>query len=182
MGAVHDKDGVSGVTAYYTNLGITPVEVLEGQYPVRIKRFELITDSGGPGRYRGGLSYRREYEALAPASVRRRSERGRFPGRGIAGGHDGSLARVWLRRADGRVEEAPVAGSYELAPGDTLTVEGSGAGGYGDPRTRPPELVLADVRAGLVSAEAAAEDYGVVVDERVDIDEAATVAARENNR
>jgi N-methylhydantoinase B len=182
MGAVHDKDGISGVTAYYTNLGITPVEVLEGQYPVRIKRFELIADSGGPGRYRGGLSYRREYEALAPASVRRRSDRGRFPGRGIAGGHDGSLARVRISRADGRVEEAPVAGSYDLAPGDTLTVEGSGAGGYGDPRTRPPELVLADVRAGLVSAEAAAEQYGVVLDERLDIDEPATIAAREQNR
>jgi N-methylhydantoinase B len=182
MGAVHDSDGISGVTTYYTNLGITPVEVLESQYPMRINRFELITDSAGPGRYRGGLSYRREYEALAAASVRRRAERGRFPARGIEGGHDGSLARVRIRRADGQVEDVPVAGSYELAPHDVLTVEGSGAGGYGDPRTRPAELVLADVRAGMVSVEAAAEHYGVVVDERLDIDEPATTVAREQNQ
>lgn len=179
MGAVHDSDGISGVTAYNTNLTITPVEVLESQYPVRINRFELITDAGGPGRYRGGLSYRREYEALAAASVRRRAERGRFPARGIAGGHDGSLARVRIRRADGGIEEAPVAGSYELAPHDILTVEGSGAGGYGDPRTRQAELVLADVRAGLVSPEAAAAHYGVVIDERLELDQQATRVARD---
>lgn len=182
MGATHDSDGISGVTTYHTNLGITPVEVLESQYPMRISRFELITDSGGAGRYRGGLSYRREYEALAAASVRRRAERGRFPGRGIAGGHDGSLARVRIRRDGGRTEDMPVAGSYELAPHDVLTVEGSGSGGYGDPRTRPAELVLADVRAGLVSVEAAAGHYGVVIDERLEIDEPATSIAREESQ
>jgi N-methylhydantoinase B len=182
MGAVHDSDGISGVTTYHTNLTITPVEVLESQYPVRITRFELITDSGGPGRYRGGLSYRREYEALAMASVRRRAERGRFPARGIAGGHDGSLARVRIRRADGRVEDVPVAGSYELTPHDVLTIEGSGAGGYGNPRTRSAELVLADVRAGLVSIEAAAEHYSVVIDEQLELDGPATSVAREPSR
>lgn len=179
MGAVHDHDGVSGVTAYHTNLGIAPIEVLETQYPVRINRFELITDSGGAGRYRGGQSYRREYEALAPASVRRRSERGLFPGRGVAGGHDGPLAKVTIRRSDGTVEQMPVAGRYELEPHDVLIIEGSGAGGYGDPTTRPAELVLADVRAGLVSVEAAAHEYGVVVDERIQLDEAATALARQ---
>lgn len=178
MGAVHDSDGVSGVTAYYTNLGITPVEVLESQYPVRINRFELITDSGGAGQFRGGMSYRREYEALAPAAVRRRSERGRFPARGIAGGQNGSLARVRVRRADGTSEELPVAGSYELEPHDVLTIEGSGAGGYGDPHSRPAAQVLADVRAGLVSIQAAAERYGVVIDERIELDETATALAR----
>ncbi|GAA5199987.1 hydantoinase B/oxoprolinase family protein [Rugosimonospora acidiphila] len=182
MGAVHDSDGVSGVTAYYTNLGITPVEVLESQYPVRINRFELVTDSGGAGRYRGGLSYRREYEALAPASVRRRSERGKFPARGVAGGQDGSLATVSIRRADGTVESLPVAGRYELHPHDLLTIEGSGAGGYGDPKTRPAELVLADVRAGIVSVPAAAQAYGVVIDERVELDEQATELARRESR
>lgn len=181
MGAVHDSDGVSGVTAYYTNLGITPVEVLESQYPVRINRFELITDSAGAGLYRGGLSYRREYEALSAASVRRRSERGRFPARGIAGGQDGAVARVSIRRADGTLEEMPVAGTYELSPHDLLTIEGSGAGGYGDPRARPAELVLADVRAGMVSAKAAADEYGVVIDERREVDQSATALARGQN-
>jgi N-methylhydantoinase B len=178
MGAVHDRDGIDGVTVYSTNLTITPVEVLENQYPVRISRFELIQDSGGAGRFRGGMSYRREYEALEPASVRRRAERGKFPSRGVNGGHDGMVAKVSIRHADGTIEQAPVAGHYDLQSHDVLTIEGSGAGGYGDPRTRPAELVLADVRAGLVSIRSAAADYGVVLGEQFEVDEEATATAR----
>jgi N-methylhydantoinase B len=181
MGAVHDRDGIDGVTVYATNLTITPVEVLESQYPVRISRFELIQDSGGAGRFRGGMSYRREYEALAPASMRRRAERGTFPSRGVNGGQDGTVAKVIIRRADGTLEQAPVAGRYELQPHDVLTIEGSGAGGFGDPRTRPAELVLADVRAGLVSVQSAAADYGVVIDEQFEINQEATSTAREGD-
>lgn len=182
MGAVHDRDGVDGVTVYSTNLTITPVEVLESQYPVRISRFELIQDSGGAGQFRGGMSYRREYEALEAASVRRRAERAKFPARGVSGGHDGKVARVTIRRADGTIEHVPVAGRYDLRPNDVLTIEGSGAGGFGDPKKRSADLVLDDVRAGLVSIQAAAEDYGVVVNEQTEVDEAATAVARGDDR
>jgi N-methylhydantoinase B len=178
MGAVHDRDGVDGVTVYGTNLTITPVEVLENQYPVRITRFELIQDSGGAGRFRGGMSYRREYEALEPASVRRRAERGKFPSHGVNGGHHGKVAKVTIRHPDGTVEQVHVAGRYDLQPHDVLTIEGSGAGGFGDPRGRPAELVLADVRAGLVSIGSAAADYGVVITEQFEIDQEATGTAR----
>jgi N-methylhydantoinase B len=89
---------------------------------------------------------------------------------------------VRIRRADGSLEEAPVAGTYELGPHDVLIVEGSGAGGYGNPRTRPAELVLADVRAGRVSVGAAAEHYGVVIGDQLEIDEPATVASRGEGR
>jgi N-methylhydantoinase B len=178
MGAVRDTDGVSGVTTYHTNLSITPIEVLESKYPVRITRFELIRDSGGPGHTRGGLSYRREYEALVPAVVNRRADKGRFPAGGVEGGSEGGLAAVQIRRADGSVERVPVAGSYRLAPGDALTVDGSGGGGFGDPKTRPVKDVLADVRAGMVSRASAAKHYGVVVTDDLTIDHEATAAAR----
>jgi N-methylhydantoinase B len=178
MGAMADSDGASGVTTYHTNLSVTPIEVLESKYPVRITRFELITDSGGAGEHRGGLSYRREYEALSPALVSRKAEKGRFPALGAGGGGPGRLASVSIARSGGTVEHVPVGGRYTLEPGDRLTIEGPGGGGYGDPRQRPPADVLADVRAGLVSREAAADEYGVVVTADVTIDVEATTVAR----
>ena len=163
MGAMDGRDGTSGVAVYATNLAITSVEILESQYPMRVRRFELIRDSGGAGTFRGGLSYRREYEALQPAAVSRRAERARFPGAGVNGGSPGSLAHVALRH-DGQWSELPVAGQYQLVPGDVLRVEGSGAGGMGSPLARDPELVAGDVARGYVSEETARDEYGVRLD------------------
>jgi Hydantoinase/oxoprolinase N-terminal region len=87
-----------------------------------------------------------------------------------------------MRRADGQVEDLPVAGSHELAPHDVLTIEGSGSGGYGDPHIRPAELALAGVRADLASTEAADEHYSVVIGERLQIDEPAASIAREESQ
>ncbi len=183
MGATYGADGVSGCTAYNTNLTVTPIEILETQFPVRLSRFELLRDSAGPGRRRGGLSYRRQYTALAPATVRRRAERAHFPGAGVLGGKPGSLARVWIRRADGTEEKVPVAGHYELAAGDVLSVEGSGAGGMGSPFERDPAAVLADVNRGYVSIGSARDDYGVVLTDAGDaVDTAATDALRDKLR
>lgn len=178
MGGLADQDGPSGVCVYCTNLAITPVEVIEAQFPVLIRRFELLQDSSGPGRHRGGLSYRREYEAREPASVIRRAERGRFAALGVHGGSSGRTAHVVITRADGQPEDVPVAGRYELHPGDRICVEGAGAGGYGDPLTRPVDEVALDVQRGYVSVEAAARDYGVVVDARGVVDKDATEVLR----
>ncbi|HUY06868.1 MAG TPA: hydantoinase B/oxoprolinase family protein [Acidimicrobiales bacterium] len=177
MGAMAERDGVSGVAVYATNLAITSVEILESQFPMRVRRFELIKDSGGPGRTRGGLSYRREYEAVNAATVSRRAERGRFPGRGVAGGLPGSVARVTLGRGEGDFP-LPVAGQYQVAPGEIFRVEGAGGGGMGDPRTREPELVALDVRRGYVSRDSARELYAVVLDEELDVDAGATTRLR----
>lgn len=180
-GALADCDGASGVTTYHTNLSVTPIEVLESRYPVRITRFELIPDSGGPGRHRGGLSYRREYEALSPAWVSRKGEKGVFPAMGVEGGLPGRPAGITIRRGDGSVEHVPAGGTYWLDPGDVIRVDGSGGGGFGAPETRDAGNVLADVRAGLVGLESAAERYGVVITEGAEglrVDEPATAAAR----
>lgn len=179
MGATHDSDGVSGCTVWATNLAMTPIEVLETQFPVRVTRFELLRDSGGAGRHRGGLSYRREYEALAPAIVQRRAERASFPGLGLDGGKPGSLARVTIARSGEAERSVPVSGRYELQPQDVLCVEGSGAGGMGRPDERDPDAVWTDVRRGYVSARSARDDYGVVLDQ-AGVDVSATAALRES--
>jgi N-methylhydantoinase B len=177
MGGGAAADGYSGVAVNDTVAVLTPIEVLESQFPLRISRFELIEDSGGAGEHRGGLSYRRVYEALAPAAVNRRADGGRIPSRGLLGGQPGRLGSLAIE-SDERVDRVPIAGRYALNTGDRLTVEGAGGGGYGDPRRRPVELVVADFRRGYISAEAMRDVYGVVVDAQGALDVEATAAGR----
>jgi N-methylhydantoinase B len=179
MGGRAGSDGVNGVAAHAVNLSITPIEILETQYPLLVRRFELIGDSGGPGEYRGGLSYRREYEVGRPVLVNRRADRNRFPSTGVAGGKPGSLGRMILNPGTEAEKQVPGIGQYEIPAGGRFCVEGAGAGGYGDPNSRPVEKVLQDVRRGYVSLAAAREDYGVVIDETsMKVDEVATSEAR----
>ncbi len=181
MGGMRHGDGASGVSVYCTNLAITPIEIIESQFPVRIRRFELVQDSAGAGTCRGGLSYRREYEALRPAGVIRRAERGRFPAAGVRGGRPGTTTRVSLD-SGGQTHRLPVAGRYELKPGDVLRVEGPGGGGFGDPLDRPAALVGQDVALGHVSAAAARRDYGVVCGPGGEVDTGATEVLRQQAR
>ena len=178
MGAMHGRDGNSGIAVYTSNLAMTPIEVLESMFPMRVRRFELATDAGGPGRWRGGLSYRREYEALAPGTVMRRAERAKFPASGVEGGWPGRLAKVELVDADGTARQVPVAGRYELELGQSIRIQGAGAGGFGPPEERDPEAVRHDVEAGLVSVEGARSDYGVAFAADGSVDIAATEACR----
>lgn len=181
-GGMDGQDGCSGTGASGVNLAVAPIEVLEAQFPVRIRRFELIPDSAGPGKYRGGLSYRREYEFLAGGEVNRRSDRERFPGKGIFGGEGGRPGRLLLGKPGGEPQPVPGAGRYSLSAGDRLIVEGAGAGGYGDPMSRDPHAVAADVRDGYISAAAALEDYGVVLSGVGVPDEAQTASVRSHRR
>jgi N-methylhydantoinase B len=179
MGGRSESDGVNGVAAHAVNLSITPIEILETQYPLLVRRFELIQDSGGPGEFRGGLSYRREYEVGRPVLVNRRADRTKFPSTGVAGGQAGRLGRMVINPDSEAERQVPGIGQYEIPAGARFCIEGAGAGGYGDPRQRPAEKVLQDVRRGYVSIAAARNDYGVVIDQaRLEIDEAATREAR----
>jgi N-methylhydantoinase B len=179
MGGRAGADGVNGVTAHNVSLAVTPIEILETQYPLLVRRFELIPDSGGAGEYRGGLSYRREYEVHRPVLINRRSDRNRFPGSGVAGGRPGRLGRMVLNPDSEAERQVPGIGQYELEAGMALRVEGAGAGGYGDPFKRPAASVLEDVRRGYVSIGAARDDYGVVIDkDSLNVDEAATQKLR----
>ena len=158
-----------------------PVEAQEANQPIVIERFELIRDSAGAGRFRGGLGVRRDMRFLADeGKLTNLSDRQRFPPYGLFGGKPGRLARTVLDPGPG---ETVVHGkaSREFAYGAVISFQQSGAGGYGDPLAREPARVLEDVLDDYVSVEAAGREYGVVVvgtGTGLRVDEAATAALR----
>ncbi len=128
-------DGTSGTAAHLSNLHITPIEILESEFPVRIRRFELARGSGGAGRYRGGLSMVREYELLEDATVIRRFDKSKFPANGLAGGASGGPAR-FTTGVGTPTEKASPPGRYEMESGDRFVLQSAGGGGFGDARER----------------------------------------------
>ena len=100
-------DGATATATHLSNLHITPIEILESEFPCRITRFDLVPDSGGAGHWRGGLSLQREYELLEDATVIRRFDKTRFPPNGVAGGKAGRRARFVIGSARRRNIETP---------------------------------------------------------------------------
>jgi N-methylhydantoinase B len=184
IGARYGKDGVSASKAHVANGSLTPIEILETEFPVQLSRFELVTDSGGPGRYRGGLGYVREYRILGESRFTTRSGRELTPPSGKDGGLPATASRMLLNPGtDGEREIHAEDGGVTLRPGDVLRLEQAGGGGYGDPATRPVADVLADVREGYVSPAAAREHYRVVLRGTTacwQVDQAATARLRGN--
>lgn len=180
-GARPDSDGVSAMDELVINVMNTPVEVLESEFPVRVERYELATDSAGPGTFRGGLGTRREWRILADeSSVNLRTDRFKFSSPGLFGAKPARPSKASLNAgsSDERPLTSKVAG-LRLKKGDLLTFELAGGGGWGDPRKRDPARVRQDVVRGYVSRQAAEEDYGVALDpEDLSIDHAATARLR----
>jgi N-methylhydantoinase B len=145
-------DGASATATHLSNLHITPIEILEAEFPCRITRFDLVPDSGGAGQWRGGLSMRREYELLADATVIRRFDKSRFPPQGLAGGRPGGRSRFVVRLGGPDELEAPASGRYEMKAGERFLMQSAGGGGYGDPRLRDCRAIDRDVAEGYVSA------------------------------
>src|SRR5260370_23609791 len=104
-GAGHD--GTSATATHLSNLHMTPIEILEAEFPCRITQFDLVPDSGGAGEWRGGLSMRREYELSADATVIRRFDKSRFPPQGLAGGEPGGRSPVVGRVAPPEWRQRP---------------------------------------------------------------------------
>ncbi len=152
-------DGTSATATHLSNLHVTPIEILESEYPCRITRFELVPDSGGAGRWRGGLSMQREYELLADATVVRRFDKARFPPQGLAGGRAGGPARFVVRLGAADQIEAPVSGRYDVKAGERFLLQSAGGGGFGDPRERDPAAIASDIAEGYVSPAGAQKDY-----------------------
>ena len=177
-GARAGKDGCEAMATAF-NASNIPVESQEQRHPVVIERFELIPDSAGPGRFRGGCGIRRDMRFLAEdGKLTNLSERQRFAPYGLFGGKSGRLARTVINPGSG---ERVVHGkeSTDFAHGDVISFQQSGAGGYGDPRERDPARVLEDVLDGYVSVAHAREGYGVVIDPAtLTVDAAATREAR----
>ncbi len=161
-GARTGKDGVSGVSILLDNARTAPIEVIETEFPVRVRRFELIADSGGAGKYRGGLAIRREYGILAPtAQLTLRGGKHVQAPFGVDGGRPGRPGACIVNPGTENEQSLPSRfGGVQLKEGDVLLVEKAGGGGLGLPAAREFERLVEDVLDGYVSYEAAITDYG----------------------
>ena len=158
-GAMPNKDGE--ICYFPTNCRSTSVESTESLVPVIFECKEVIEDSAGPGRHRGGLGGRWRIKNIGkrPTTYSGMIGRYNYPPKGLLGGKDAQTNRLLL---NGKPEQRGF-GRWELAPGDTFTKENPGGGGLHAPLTRAPEKVLEDVLEGYVSVASARDDYGVVV-------------------
>jgi N-methylhydantoinase B len=164
-GARSMKDGNSAITVNQSNAKIAPVEIIESEFPTRLLRYELIPDSGGPGRFRGGLGMRREYLNLEDARFSIRSMRHVIPPSGTVGGGVGGRGALVIN-PDREARRLPTRyADYPLKAGDIFRLDTPGGGGFGDPHERDPQRVRDDVAEGYVTAEAAEQVYGVVLRE-----------------
>ncbi len=134
---------------------------METEQPLRVDRYAFVPDSGGAGHYRGGLAMERHLRVLADEAILQiRSDRRDVLPYGLEGGSSGAPSSVSILRADGEEREYPAKFLTNVTKGDVLKVRLAGGGGYGDPRSRPPEAVLEDVIHEKVSPAGAARDYG----------------------
>jgi len=169
-GALSDADGQNAT--FCINDGDThntPVEAGEGRAPIFVAYRALRQDSGGPGKFRGGLGVAQEVRLLSSGSVQSAMERTICAPWGLHGGKDGLPNRFSIVRKEGSIQKFPTgktSGHVALEAGDGFMVEVGGGGGFWDPLERDPERVLADVRSGYVSLEAAQSGYGVVIQQR----------------
>lgn len=179
IGARSNKDGLEA-TSFPANASNVPIEVQEGRKPVIFEHFGLIPDSAGAGTFRGGCGVRRDLRlTVDKVSLFNLGDRVHYAPFGLFGGGSGAKGATILNpdRADERALNSK--GTYVLKDNDVISWRTSGAGGYGDAWLREPERVVFDVEEGLVSAAAAREVYGVVVDPvTLAYDSAATAALR----
>jgi N-methylhydantoinase B len=159
-GGGNGNDGCSAVATHTSNLHITPIEILETEFPCRIVEFDLVKDSCGAGEFRGGLAFRRIYELLQDATVVRRYDRAKFPPNGVAGGKPGGRSRFVIKLGSKDERETPASGRYDLHAGERFLLQSAGGGGYGDPEKRDRASLACDIAEGYVSAEVAAREYG----------------------
>lgn len=167
MGARPDKDGISA-TAFPSGIQGVPAEIIENVSPLLMEQRALVPDSGGPGRYRGGLGQEMVLSVRTSEPVIHSAmyDRTKFPALGYQGGKNGGLGDFLL--SDGS-HPHPKA-QYRLLPDQKVTLRLPGGGGFYSPLERDPELVRQDVLDGYVSLEAAQTEYGVVLDARDEID------------
>jgi N-methylhydantoinase B len=165
MGASNRRDGES-VYIFPANGANTPVEIFESDTPLLVERRELLVDSCGPGRNKGGMGRREVYripdDAYAPqppVNLGIQSGRFRYAPEGLASGLPGAKAQFLVNGVQGNPY-----GLTQLKPGDVVLMDAAGGGGYGEPLERDAALVAEDVLDGYVSIESARKHYGVVID------------------
>jgi N-methylhydantoinase B len=183
LGGASGQDGTAMVTPMNHFTAGAPVEMVETEYPMMVRRYDIWRDSAGPGHYRGGIGYVREFEVKEDCVLTLRASGHRSASWGLAGGSAPAISRTSIN--PGTFGEAALAAieTRQLKAGDVLRLERSGGGGYGSPLERPVEAVRQDVADGYVGIDAAWSRYGVRLDpQTLVVDEAATAARRTQER
>ena len=182
-GAQHGQDGLDGRNIGLANLSNNPIEMLEASADIVVHQYALRPDSGGAGTWRGGTGLILSFEVCRDGCqmLARGVERLKFQPWGYKGGKHGESFTIDVFRTDGRHESVQVVTVIRLDKGDRVRICTPGGGGYGDPLERQTDAVVLDVRRGLLSAERARADYGVVITDGR-LDEAATEADRRRRR
>ncbi|WP_424987674.1 hydantoinase B/oxoprolinase family protein [Microbulbifer sp. S227A] len=178
-GGMPHRDGTNGSGADAAYLKNTPIEITETEVPVEFLSYGLARDTGGAGRWRGGLATDMTFRVFSPDTriTARNRDRSRFRPWGILGGRAAGLACMELNPGSEAAQDLGSRDTVVMQPGDSLRIRSAGGGGRGCPYTRPVEAVARDVACGYVSQAAAARDYGVVFRDD-EVDQAATEALR----
>ena len=172
-------DGMDAVDTLYANTRNNPIEDIETHLPLRVSRYELREDSCGAGEWRGGIGSVREFEYLADGGASVEADGHEFRPWPFAGGQAGSPAELRLLRRNGEAEALPSKVPHmRMLAGERFACIGPSGGGYGDPLRRNPARVRDDVADGILSVDAARDQYGVVLIGPNAIDEAATARLR----
>ena len=177
LGGTADHDGTPMVMGMCHFTPSTPVEIVETEYPIRIRKFDIWQDSAGAGRTRGGIGFVREYEMLSDVILTARTANHEQPGWGVAGGEGPPVCVTSINPDGPDAIELAALDTREAAAGTIVRLEQTGGSGYGSPLERDPARVLEDVRDGYISTAAADAKYGVII-AGGQIDEAATAARR----
>lgn len=168
LGARPTKDGLSVMSCHVTNCPIPPIEAQEIEAPVLFLERSIVPDSGGPGKYRGGLAHKRSYKILGDdAQFFHTSQKSKIPPQGLFGGASGKSGS-WIINEGSEQEhvvEYALGDVIFLGYNETVTLITPSGGGYGNPLERDPLMVQEDVRQGYITIEAAKRDYGVEIDQ-----------------
>jgi N-methylhydantoinase B len=149
-----DRDGMDACTGTLVNYANTPVELIEADLPIAVERYGFAPDTGGPGRWRGGLALERHLRfKVDRGTLQIRSDRRQHLAYGLDGGGPGAPSSVSILRADGRDEPCPSKFLTTVNVGDVLKIRLSGGGGHGDPKERDRECILDDLAEGKVTPE-----------------------------
>ena len=164
IGAFAYKDGTDAQGCYNTNLANIPVEEIEAEQPLLVEEYALVADTEGAGMYRGGLGMSRKYRYLLDETlVQMRADREEHTPYGLFGGEDSAPTEIHAQYGK-EVKTMPTKFLSTFDAGDALRIQWPGAGGWGNPLERSPELLLDDVIAEKITVERARSVYGVVID------------------
>ena len=149
-------DGLGGADSTSGFLRNTPVESIEAEVPIVMRRYHLMPDTGGAGEHRGGLAVRLDFQVFHPHAIvtARGMERFRLEPWGVAGGRAGTSGSCVVNRDTPRARDIGKVDVLHLEPGDVVSIFSPSGGGHGDPRRRDPARVRDDVRAGCLSVGA----------------------------